>query len=220
MTTTEPQSLQDLLKAATPPREYHRGEAIYRASPDGLYIVAAGVVRVYRERNGSRVHMGWYTQGDAFGELCLAGDQRDEYAVALGPVKAHSYSRQYAQHRYAAEERFREAYRALLAERFEAMIDRRLAECDAMTPARTAIALLELAAKIGVKTADGQVLVSPSPTHEIIASIVDTSREVTTHNFRDLVAAGIIRHSRKEMVILDPARLRCYAEHKGRTSAE
>jgi CRP/FNR family transcriptional regulator len=68
------------------------------------------------------------------------------------------------------------------------------------TPERVMLALLQLAADLGVPMPDGSLSVD-SLTHQTIAEFVGTSREVVTFQMNRLRRIGLVRYSRRHIDI-------------------
>jgi CRP-like cAMP-binding protein len=79
--------------------------------------------------------------------------------------------------------------------------------------------LLRLAAH-GEQTAEG-VLVKNAPTHDAIAATTGTQREAVTREMRFLANAGVVKQSKRELLILDIGRLRDQLHRRaGATTSE
>lgn len=62
------------------------------------------------------------------------------------------------------------------------------------------------------------LVIAPAPTHEQIAALIGCQREGVGRELRALADAGIVRHRRGEIVILDPDRLHELVEREGGVS--
>jgi CRP/FNR family transcriptional regulator, cyclic AMP receptor protein len=74
--------------------------------------------------------------------------------------------------------------------------------------------LLRLTSR-GERTPNG-VVISPAPPHHAIAAVAGTQREVVTRELGALEMAGILQRQRRQILVLDPSRLRrLVEEHAG-----
>ncbi len=58
---------------------------------------------------------------------------------------------------------------------------------------------------------EGHILISPSPTHEVFASLLGGTREAVTRELKVLVEQGFIRVGRKEITVVNLERMRAAA---------
>jgi DNA-binding GntR family transcriptional regulator len=77
-------------------------------------------------------------------------------------------------------------------------------------PQRLSAELCRLAQQ-GHTTTDG-ILIKPAPSHEKLAAIVGAEREAVTRALLALAADGLIRSGRRQVLVLDIARLSAMAE--------
>lgn len=170
--------------------------------PDCAYIINSGKVKIFlRGEQGKEIVLSILTEGGYFGEMSLIDKEACSAAVLtmedteLTVISRKNFWNCLHAHPGIAERimlglvtRLREANKKISS----------LALMDAHE--RVADMLLGLARK-----QDGQLVIEDRPTHQHIANIVGTSREMITRILKDMTAAGHISIDGKKIVILNPA---------------
>ncbi len=195
-------------------RSYKRGDVIFSAGdpPDEIYMVESGRVELVCVSPGGRQKIiAIYQAGDLFGELCVCeGKLRSEgRAVALGPTHTVSFKAQ--------------SVLELLGRKPELAVDLLLLVCARLAelqeqiatlvfnsiPQRLAKELLHLAPSLASPAAGGTPEVAINLTHEELAKVVGTSREVVTAVMNQFRRQGLLEYGRRK-IVFSPARLEGY----------
>ncbi len=170
--------------------------------PDCAYIINSGKVKIFlRGEQGKEIVLSILSEGGYFGEMSLIDKEACSAAVLtmedteLTVISRKNFWNCLHAHPDIAERimlglvtRLREANKKISS----------LALMDAHE--RVANMLLGLARK-----QDGQLVIEDRPTHQHIANIVGTSREMITRILKDMTAAGHISIDGKQIVILNPS---------------
>lgn len=172
---------------------------------EGVFVVQAVAP------TGRLVALRTLRPGDHFGELsALAGGHRSASVIAqtkglLGECSAAQFL-----DLLRANAKFAEAVTVYLGRLAVQLSDRLLELAALKLPQRLCAELRRLADK-GETTSEG-ILIKPAPSHERLAASVGAEREAVTRALRALAADGLIRSGRRQVLVLDPARLRAKAE--------
>jgi len=208
----------DLCAGALRARRFRRGETIFHVGDpgDALFIIAKGSVKItIPPDDGSEpAILTTIGPGGFFGELSLLdGAARSATAVAMDAVEAHVLRRDVFDKLLDAEPALRTALLSALA----AEIRRLTAQVEDLhfldLPGRLARHLLRsVTAAAGLDPADDDALAGeqrlPWPyTQAELAAMIGGSRQSVNRLLADLVADGLLRFERDELVIPDPARL-------------
>lgn len=170
--------------------------------PDSAYIIHSGKVKIFlRGEQGKEIVLSILKDGGYFGEMSLIDKEACSAAVMamedteLTVISHKNFWDCMQSHPEIAERimvglvvRLREANKKISS----------LALQDAHE--RVVNLLLELAHQ-----QDGQLVIEDRPTHQHIANIVGTSREMITRILKDLSIAGHISIDGKRLVILNSA---------------
>jgi CRP-like cAMP-binding protein len=179
-----------------PLTEYAKGSLIYSGSPDSLYLVACGRVKVSRvAADGYETTMRIVPREGFFGECSLINADERARAVALDWVQVRVWSRAEIEHQI---EKMPGLSLALLEEFVITTLDledRVQALATRKMPERVMLSLLQLQRTLGEPLADGAVRIA-SLTHKVIAEHVGTSREIVTAHMNRLRRLGMVRYSR------------------------
>lgn len=175
---------------------------------DALYLIAAGQVKVILiGEDGREVILSVLGPGAFFGEMSLLDDEpRSAHVVAMDDATLLQLRREDFRARLRASP---EVAVAVLRE-----LSRRLRRADSTIGSlalrdvngRIAHLLLDLAAE------EGGDRITRRLTHTTIAQMVGASRETVSRTLRVLVNAGVLRISRKEIVLLNRAPLQQAAQ--------
>lgn len=208
----------DLCAAALRPRRFRKGETIFHAGDpgDSLFIVAEGAVKItIPPDDGSEpAILTTVGPGGFFGELSLLdGAARSATAVALEPVETHVLRRDAFERLVDSDSALRHALLIALASE----VRRLTAQVEDLhfldLPGRLARHLLRSASTMaGHDPAEADSLRGehrlPWPyTQAELAGMIGGSRQSVNRLLSDLVAEGLLRFDRDELVIPDAARL-------------
>lgn len=183
-----------------PSQEVPKGAVIYGPdSPNAhLHVVIAGRVRILHASEGGGHTVGRIVSADGlFGESVLGRRApASESAVAMDDLTMMSWTREEVERQIEREPRLGLALCQALARQGMELQKRIESMAVYKTPERVMLALLALAADLGVDRPDGTVRI-PSLTHHTLAEYVGTSREVVTFQMNRLRRMGWIRYSRQ-----------------------
>ena len=196
-------------------RRIPHGEVIVRQGDAvaSLYLVTAGAVRLSAvTASGHEVVVGLLCRGDLFGESALLGDPSQVRAQAVGPTSLlalpiPSLRSILERNPHTAEELLRLV--AARLHRTSAALEDAL---SADVSARVAGRLRDLAIHHGVQGPTGVRLRVPL-TQDELARMVGASRESVNRTVGALAARGVVRSSRRRLVITDPGALGVRARH-------
>jgi CRP/FNR family transcriptional regulator, cyclic AMP receptor protein len=183
-----------------PVQEFAKGRVIFDAQhpTNDLYVVILGRVKTSNTAEDGCQTVGRIVRAEGlFGESSLIGPvNRNESATALDNVTLMSWSRAEIEQQVEREPRLGIALSQYLVRECLELQDRIESMAVHKTPERVMLALLQLAADLGVSMPDGSTRVA-SLTHHTIAEFVGTSREIVTFQMNRLRRLGLIRYSRK-----------------------
>jgi CRP/FNR family cyclic AMP-dependent transcriptional regulator len=197
----------DALLANATVRGFARGASIY---PQGthrgsLFIVLAGHVSLsVLLPNGQRILCALHPPGAIFGFPIVETERlRWSAADAFTPATVAMVPRR------TFEQVFSSLPPAVVIRFFNKLLERqarfamRLVHCVALDlRGRLATTLADLAATFGREDADG-IRVTVPITHENLAEMVGASRERTSKSMARLMAAGLIKYGRRQVMVLD-----------------
>jgi CRP-like cAMP-binding protein len=197
-----PQQAEDALEYLpyTVPVAYEKGQTIYGGgvASAGFYVVLQGRVKVWRAgNNGHGMVLGIYGPEQIFGEKSVIGGNPDEFATALEKTQLMSWSLASIEDQITKSPRLAIALMQIMAARGVGLKTRIKYTGSEKTPARVALALLEIAKEVGSRAEDGAVCFN-SLTHQTISELVGTSREIVTAEMGNLRRFGVLQYSRKE----------------------
>ena len=185
----------DALARMAEAKEYVRDQAIFAVNepPDGLYVVAAGRVKVcLLSAEGKELILATLGPGQFFGEMALLDDEpRSANVVAQLPTTVYRIRRDDF-HRLLETQP--SIARKLLCE-----LSQRLRRANAQMESlatldvvgRMARYFIDIAKQHGQVLGNGWVAVR-RPTHQDIASSIGTSRETVTRLMTDLEQRGVV----------------------------
>lgn len=186
--------------------EFQRYEAVYYMgeSADQVYLVKEGKVKLSRiSASGKEKVLDIFEPGEIFGELSLfAGEVRSDQAIAMEHVRVAVVGK--------------EVLLDLLKQKPSIAIDLlrlisgRLAEAQDQietlsfdkTSERLAKTLLRMGEDYGLKEIDGRLKIHHSYTHEELAQIIGTSREIISSAMASFRKEGYIKYKRKNIEII------------------
>ena len=196
------------LRIFTAERCYERGQTIYCLddAADELYLVEEGRVKILRlSPDGQQKILDIYQPGDFFGELCICGGlRRTEQAVALEPLRTTSFQVQGLMKLLRRTPDMVLELLQLLCTRLRESHDQIAALAFENIPRRLARELLRLSRE--EKPAGGGECVDLALTHEELAHLVGTSREMITTIMNQFRQRRLLDYSRRRLTI-DPAQI-------------
>ena len=204
-------SAVDALFAAALVRRFARGASIY---PQGthrgsVFLVVSGTVSVSIVLpNGAQILCAFYQPGAMFG-FPIVESERPRWSAAdaftattVAVVPRRDFERIIAGQPPAVMMRF---FNKVLER--QARFAMRLVHCVALDlRGRLALTLVDLATTFGVSNGDG-VRVDLPITHENLAEMVGASRERISKAMAALMAEGLIKYARQDVVVRDLAGL-------------
>ncbi len=200
----------DLLAAATAWKSVLAGDEVISHQDEGnqVFLVIDGVLRARLETAvGRQVAIRQIATGGHFGEIAaLTGSSRSLSVVAetnalLGECQAEAFMTL-----MRSNGPFATSVATQLARTVISLTDR-VFELSALEVRFRVYAELLRLASSGEAVSDG-ILIRDAPTHEAIASKVGAQREAVTRELRALANEGILRQSKREMLILNTEALR------------
>lgn len=179
------------LRGRLKPREVRKNAVIMRDGTAGaeMLIIASGAVRVFQSNpKGREVTLARLQSGDFFGEIALlTGYPRTANVIALTRSSLLEFSRpDFAQHI--------SSYNGLLLALAQFMADRvrlasgRLADLALLDVPHRLVRALERMAEPG--KSEGPLTVRSRPTHQELADLIGSSREVVSRCFKALEESG------------------------------
>ena len=196
-------SLEDFLPVRRHPKHYMRREVIYEPAPWALCYVHTGIVRTFHHAGGRVIHHDLFPKGECFGEACLFPPPHPETAVAQTPATVSFWTRdeflELAWQRHLID--------ALLqhqAARQRRMIERLERDETLKVEDRLFAALVDTAQRIG--HFDGTSATMPWIAHDVLASMIGSSRELVSHNLNHFRRQGFLKYSRREIVLCSTTR--------------
>jgi CRP/FNR family transcriptional regulator len=184
--------------------EYGRGQAIYdqRQPSTSIYLVIDGRVKVaLLAGNGRQVVVGIYQADQFFGESALLGlPHQPEQASALDNTRLMSWTASEIEEIIVRRPLLAVALLQILAQRTIDFTNRIESFSVDTISRRLAQALMRFSERFGVQEADGAVTMTPL-THELLSQYVGTSREIVSHYMSQFRRLGLLRYSRKGIVL-------------------
>lgn len=165
---------------------------------DSLYVIVSGKVKAFlRDEHGKEVILSFQGPGEYFGELALLDDEpRSASIVTMEPTVVNVVSK--ADLMKCLGESPELAFRLIrdLSHRLRILTEnvKSLALMDVY--GRVARTLLELA-----KPDDGKMVIQEKLTHQDIANMVGSSREMVTRILKDLTTGGYISSEGRHIVV-------------------
>jgi len=177
----------------------------------GFYVVAEGLVRIYRVNNEGRLHtLSLLRPLATFNEVAAVdGCANPFYAVAVTQVRAFAIDHQALMALLSDNPRLMANYVQALARMNREYIERLEDMTFRSIPSRLAKLFLH------ETTYADQIAETPTRlTQEEIASILGTTREVVGRALRGLLNAGLLKKRGREIYVADQSRL----EHLAQTN--
>lgn len=177
------------------------GELIYEdISPELMYVVHSGRVKVTRRHAGRPIVIDIYGAGDVFGSLFPGFEFPVETATAIDDGAVACYSRAEIEAVASIHRSVFIAVRRLLASRLVRTGERFQSMAADIIRQRVIRALLEFNTRFGT---DGKM---PAITHQLMSEYVGTSREIVTATYNQLRRDEALQYSR-HFISVDVARL-------------
>lgn len=194
-------------------RRYPKGSYLFFENEEGnsLYIVASGLIKIYKSDKTGRIKtLAYLKEGDFFGEMAMLDEQkRSASASVLEEADVLILNRSDFQREILNK--------PLLALRLLQALSSRLRSADKQIedltfrnlPGRVASNIIDLSKKHGIKTSDG-VKITLKLTHQELAEMIGTAREVVTSILNDFRKANCIKLDQKHIIITDFQELRSW----------
>lgn len=199
-----------LAEKFTSARRYERGQTVYCIDDpaDELFEIRSGRVKIVRlSPEGQQKILDIYQTGDFFGELCICGGhRRTEQAVALEPLVATSFQMQGMMEILQRKPAMVLGLLQLLCTRLVESQDHIATLAFENIPQRLARELLRLSRSVNGKADSSCAGICVQLTHEELAHLVGTSREMVTTVMTQFRQRGLLDYSRRHIHV-DPARL-------------
>jgi CRP/FNR family cyclic AMP-dependent transcriptional regulator len=208
----EPRELQAVAQVAVP-RNWDRGEVIFREGDDGdtCYLLRSGAVVLTREhQDGRMVALAELRAGSLFGELAMfRGETRSATAEAVEATSAVALLSGDIQRCMRRNPDLALKLLASLAERVSRTNERLLQQSFQTVAGRVASALLaQTIARQAEGAPSSDVLIRA--TQAEIANLAGTSRESASRFLATLERADVVTLGRGKVTVHDPGRLRNY----------
>jgi CRP/FNR family cyclic AMP-dependent transcriptional regulator len=178
-----------------------------------LYFLKKGRVRIYRIAEEREVTLAMVEDGTVFGEMALTDQRlRDSFA------RAEEKSIVFAMDRRGVEDLILEnpevglRISRLLTERLRIYEERLEALSVKQVPARLASLLLLLAEAEGVMTNGRQIMIPTRYTHEMLGTMIGSTRTGVTRAFGRLQDEGAVELRRRQIYLKEPETLKRLAE--------
>lgn len=200
----EPHDLLDYLPIArTIP--FCRKQVIYTGAPPALYCVVEGMVRVYtHDQRHRELHLGFYVDGDLFGETCALGSpETAEVALAMTSGSVMCWRPDVLRSQMKSKPEIAMLLADLVGARLTEMRGRLRLQLGCNGLARTALAFLDVA-RFGLQAKPGEVELPLWATDWMIATLVGTTREIITAHANNLIREKCCeRRGRRRIVYTD-----------------
>jgi CRP-like cAMP-binding protein len=172
-----------------------------------VYFIATGRVRVtVFSPKGKEVSFRDLGAGASFGELAaFDGRPRSANVVALGDTLLGSMPAETLRAVLTEHPKVADRMMSYLADLVRKLSDRVVEFSVLAVKNRIHAELLRLAREHGID--DNAALISPSPTHAVIATRISTHRERVTRELAQLARDGVIKRRRGALEVLDIDRL-------------
>ena len=165
---------------------------------DSLYVILEGEVKAYAcDETGKEVILNILRTGDYFGELSLVDDQpRSASVMTLTPTKVMIISKS--------------NFKKCLAENSDLafnLIKALTKQVRGLTQNIKSLALMDVYGRVAhtlldlAQERDGQLVVEPKLTHQDIAHIVGSSREMVSRIFKELTKGSYITVNKNNIII-------------------
>lgn len=195
----------------TSQRTYERGQTVYCLDDpaEELFQINRGRVKIVRlSPDGQQKILDIYQAGDFFGELCICGGhKRTEQAVALEPLAVTSFLMSELMKILGRKPEMALDLLQLLCTRLGESQDQIATLAFDNIPRRLAREILRLSRGAGAERAGEGIRLEL--THEELAHLVGTSREMVTTVMTQFRQRGLLDYARRQIRV-DPAHLEKY----------
>lgn len=195
-------SIEDALPVVEE-RTYKARQPIYFDCSTGLFYVHSGIARIFRRGpDGERFHVDFCAAGDLFGASCLYPNPPHEQAIAHSECTVYFWPSATLPGLIEQRPDLSRALLGIALEENARLFDRVIRAETLPVRERLRATLLDLAERLGSKTADGSVAkIQPGITHHVLASMIGTSREMTTFCMNLFRRERLISFNRQALTI-------------------
>ena len=183
--------------------EFRRNQVIYFTGDkaDSLYQVSSGKVKVVRvSPAGKEKIIDIYQEGDFFGELCICGGGiRSDQAIALDAAEVTAFKLGGLLALLPRKPELTFDLLSLICVRLSEYQDQIATLAFDNVPVRLAREFLRLSEAPGAQRENGRVKLGVILTHEEMASLVGTSREIVTTLMNQFRVKGLIDYDRRSI---------------------
>src|SRR4051794_15320148 len=213
----KPLSQQQLATLALryPDISLEAGQHLYtpQERSERLYFLKKGRVRIYRIAEGREVTLAMVEDGTVLGEMALTDQPlRDSYARAEQRSTVMVIARQGLEDLILENPKVGLQISRLLSERLRVYEERLESLTLKQVPARLASLLLLLAESEGVMSDGKQIRIPTRYTHEILSTMIGTTRVGVTRAFGHLQDEGAVELRRRQIHLNDLETLERVAE--------
>ena len=184
--------------------EHRKGQLIYGEDQPStaIFLIIDGKVKVSRPaQDGNQVVVDIYQSDEFFGESAFLDlPRRSEQAVALENTKLMTWNASEIEEIILRRPRLAVALLQILVQRTIEFTDRIESFSVDNIARRLARSLIRFSERLGLEEEDGAVRMAPF-THELLAQYVGTSREIVTHYMNQFRRQGLLRYSRKGIIL-------------------
>ena len=221
----EPLSQEELEELAKrhPDILLEKGQFLYtpQERSERLFFLKHGRVRIYRVAEGREVTLAMVDDGTVFGEMALTDQHlREAYARAEEPSTLLTMGRQDLERLILENPKVGLRIARLLSDRLHVYENRLEAITLKQVPARLASLLLLLAESEGVMTSGKEIRIPSRYTHEMLGTMVGSTRVGVTRAFSRLQDEGAVDLRRREIHLKDLEALKRVAEQAVRQKEE
>ena len=213
----EPLSQQQLATLAQryPDISLEEGQHLYtpKEHSERLYFLKKGRVRIYRMVEAREVTLAMVEDGTVFGEMALTDQRlRDSYARAEEKSTVMAMDRQGLEDLILENPKVGLQVSRLLTERLHVYEERLEALTLKQVPARLASLLVLLAESEGVMNDGKQIKIPTRYTHEMLSTMIGSTRVGVTRAFGRLQDEGAVELRRRQIYLKEVETLKRVAE--------
>jgi CRP/FNR family transcriptional regulator, cyclic AMP receptor protein len=178
-----------------------------------LYFLKEGRVRIYRVAEGREVTLAMVEDGTVFGEMALTDQRlRDSFARAEQKSTVFAMDRQGLEDLILENPKVGLQITRLLTERLRVYEERLESLTLKQVPARLASLLLLLAESEGVMNDGKQIRIPTRYTHEMLSTMIGSTRAGVTRAFGRLQDEGAVELRRRQIHLKELETLKRVAE--------
>jgi len=205
---TCPKTVEDALAqlSASTVVLHGNGHVIYepRDPATSLFFVLDGRIKISRAVGANtQIIINIVGPGDCFGQSALLGGCRSERATVMQHARVLVCPASALEDLVVMNPQFSLALLQKLIRQSREFTDRIESLGADKISKRLARVLLQYGERFGTRTEDGSVELPPL-THELLSDYIGTSRELVTHFMNRFRREGLIRYSRREIVLAEP----------------